>query len=132
VRPDAAEHARHFRALLDGLDECWGMFHTTASRGRLVVADLLEALDELEAERRTRKHLQERVEQQQTLLGRTAARIMFSPEATAEFETFEFAPSVPKVADLSAPARRSARMAVQKRIEHLQGVLVDLSEEQAA
>jgi hypothetical protein len=132
VNVDAArDRAKLHRQLLDGLEET-GMFFTTAQRGRVVVADLLEALVELEAERTARVQLQERVEQQETLLRRVAARVMFSPEAAAEFETFEFAPAVPKVADLSTGARRSARAAVERRIGQLQGILVKLSDSEAS
>jgi hypothetical protein len=67
----ARERGRLYRQLLDGLEET-GMFFTTAQRGRVVVDDLLEALDELEAERSTRHALQRRCEELQAIVGKAA------------------------------------------------------------
>lgn len=95
IRPDAREHAHLYRALMDGLGECG--FNLAASRGRLVVGDLLEALDQLEAERSLRVALQARCDEQQEALGRVAFRVVNNPKAREEFAGFDFGPgpSVP-------------------------------------
>jgi hypothetical protein len=67
----ARERARELVVFCDGFDE-GGAYPEFARRARLVAGDLVEALDELAAERSARVALQARCETQQAILGKRA------------------------------------------------------------
>jgi hypothetical protein len=67
---DARRAGRAFVVFCDGAEQ--GGLVDYARRGRAVARLLLDAIDELEAERSVRVALQERCETQQAILGRAA------------------------------------------------------------
>jgi hypothetical protein len=70
VIPGADQRARELITFADAVEDMG--LEELARRSRLVASDLLEALNELDAERSASRALRERCEEQQAILGRQA------------------------------------------------------------